>query len=209
MRSLLRNSRPNPKSVVGGAASRMRNVPFGAAAGQRQSVDAADVRTPGSARSPRLELVVEPNEPWRRPARPPRRTRQLHGDEMIGTEAQVLLHQAQEAAAEQTGADEQHQRDRELHDDERAAQARARRRRRPACAAVLEARLRHPSFIARAPASRPSSSAVTTETANAKPSTGQLTPTSSSRGRPPGSSASSARTPAIAMQHAERAARRR
>jgi hypothetical protein len=75
----------------------------------------------------RVDLRVEPIEELRGFAVLRRRHGDLHGDRPRRIEPGVDAHQRNEAADQQTGTDQQHERERRLDDDEDASRARAAR----------------------------------------------------------------------------------
>ena len=76
--------------------------------------------TPGSARKAAGDLVVERGPALRRDPGFPQI--QVHDQQAVLPEAGVDRHQVSQAADEEQRADDEHERQRHLHDDERAPQ---------------------------------------------------------------------------------------
>ena len=120
----------------------------------------------------------------------------LHGQQIARLEARRHAHQLREAARHQSGADQQHQRERDFDDHQRAEQAAARAARacprtRSSCRAARRA-------TPGAPAPGRRRARRSTETASANSSTPASSRTSCMRGRLPSGSACTRRTPAHA-----------
>ena len=194
-RSFCRNSAPRPSMVLGISLCVIsRNMPSGRPPSIGRPLVAPTLRTPGICFEP-VDQVRKENRLTglcRGIVHP--RKRDVHRDDLVHAEAGIHLEHLHQAAPEQSRADHEHQRDRDLrrHDDTANALA------------ALRARLPAPAFdevlaqvpdVARTAVKAPSPAATAVDRRNANTSTGTSIETLSSRGRLSGASATSPATP--------------